>query len=106
MLPSAPLSPVLATTTTPAATAAWSASATGSSWVFGTGFPPKGSLSTLTWSTMTAHWTAWRIVELKTAEPLPKASIIATSAPGAMPSILMLQPGGSGCAGLTNCDRS
>jgi hypothetical protein len=27
-------------------------------------------------------------------------------APGAIPSILMLQPGGSGCAGLTNPDRS
>ena len=65
MLLNGPASPLLATTVTPAATAAWSARDTGSSWVFGTGFPPMDSLSTFTWSCITAHSIAWMICELK-----------------------------------------
>ena len=55
---------------------------------------------------VTAYWTAWMIWELKTAALSPPKFSTARLAPGAMPSILMLQPGGSGCAGLTNSDRS
>src|SRR5215469_12612590 len=55
MLLDGPASPLLATTVTPAATAALSAKATGSSRVFGIGFPPNDSFRTLTWSTRTAH---------------------------------------------------
>ena len=106
MLLNGPASPLLATTVTPAATAAWSARATGSSWVFGTGLPPMDSLSTLTWSCRTAHSTAWMICELKKPALLPATFSTARLAPGAMPLILMLQPGGSGCAGLTKLDRS
>ena len=101
-----PASPLLDTTVTPAATAAASASATGSSWVFGSGLAPMDSLSTLTWSCTTAHWTAWMIWLLKKPALGPATFSTARLAPGAMPSILMLHPGGSGCAGLTKFARS
>src|SRR5215472_11291144 len=106
MLLNGPASPLLATTVTPAATAAWSASDTGSSCVFGIGFPPIDSFRMFTWSCCTAHWTAWMICELKNPALDPATFSTARLAPGAMPSILMLHPAGSGCAGLTNPDRS
>ena len=46
------------------------------------------------------------ICELKKPALGPATFSTARLAPGAMPLILMLQPGGSGCAGLTNPDRS
>jgi len=106
MLLNGPASPLLATTVTPAATAAWSARATASSCVFGIGFPPMDSFSTLTWSCRTAHSIAWMICELKKPGALPATFSTARLAPGAMPSILMVQPAGSGCAGLTKPDKS
>ena len=54
MVPFVPASPVLATTVTPASTAALSASEIGSSPLSGNGLPPNDSFSTLTWSTFTA----------------------------------------------------
>src|SRR5215469_18751615 len=97
MLLNGPASPLLDTTVTPAATAAWSASDTGSSCVFGTGFPPRDSLRMFTWSCITAHSIAWMICELKNPGLDPATFSTARLAPGAMPSILMLQPAGSGC---------
>ena len=106
MLLNGPASPLDATTVTPAATAALSASETGSFSVFGSGLPPIDSLRMLTWSCRTAHSMPWMIVELKNPAFGPERFITARLAPGAMPSILMLQPGGSGWAGLTKPDRS
>jgi hypothetical protein len=66
MLPAevVPVSPVGPTTTTPAAIAAWSASADGSFMKFGKAVPPNGSTSTLTWSVMTSYWIVWMICAL------------------------------------------
>src|SRR3984893_7551043 len=49
---------------------------------------------------------AWMICELKNPGLGPATFSTARLAPGAMPLILMLQPGGSGWAGLTKPDRS
>ena len=106
MLLNGPLSPLDTMTVTPAAIAALSAIETGSLAALGCGLPPKDSLRMLTWSCRTAHWIAWMIVELKNPGPEPCMFMTARLTPGAMPSILMLQPAGSGCAGLTNPDRS
>src|SRR5215469_17966857 len=101
-----PESPELVTTVTPAATAASSASCTGSFRVSGIGRPPKDWLSTSTWSTFTAHSMAWMIWELKKPGAGPDTLSAAMLAPGATPRIRIVQPGGSGWAGLTNEDRS
>jgi hypothetical protein len=37
---------------------------------------------------------------------LPNTFMPISDAPGATPRTVMLQPGGSGCAGFTNVDRS
>ena len=54
MVPVVPASPVLATTVTPASTAALSASEIGSLPVSGNGLPPNDSLITSTSATFTA----------------------------------------------------
>ncbi len=68
--------------------------------------PPNDSLSTLTWSTATAQFIPWMIVEVNALPSEPNTFIAYSVAPGATPSILMLQPVGSGLAALVSCDRS
>src|SRR3954468_8475335 len=62
--------------------------------------PPKDSLRMSAWSTVTAQSRPWRIVELNDP-PSPKTFIPISDAPGATPRTVIVQPGGSGCAGLT-----
>src|SRR5215475_2919429 len=104
-VPAVPASPVLVTTVTPAAIAALSARLIGSSAVSGNGLPPNDSLSTSAPS-LTAYSMAWMNREVGAELELPKTFRPIRLAPGAMPTIRMLQPGGSGCAGFTKLDRS
>src|SRR5215472_4190542 len=100
-----PASPLLATTVMPAATAFALAIWMGSLRSSGKGFAPNDSLITFTWSCSTAQSIAWITVE-SNAPPVPKTLRLTRLAPGAMPLMRMVQPGGSGCAGLTNVLRS
>ena len=49
---------------------------------------------------------AWMKREVGAVLELPNTFSPTRLAPGAMPRTVMLQPGGSGCAGLTNWLRS
>src|SRR5713101_5557124 len=83
-----PESPLLATTVTPAATAASSAREMGSSALSGKGVPPKDSLITSApWST--AYSMACTKLEVVVLLVWPKTLRAITEAPGAMPRILM-----------------
>src|SRR5215471_303574 len=100
-----PASPLLATTVIPAATAFAFAIWTASSRSSGNGLAPNDSLITFTWSCSTAQSIAWMMVE-SNAPPVPKTLRATRLAPGAMPLTRMVQPGGSGWAGLTKVLRS
>ena len=57
--------------------------------------------------TATAQFIPWMIVEVNACPASPKTFIAYSVEPGATPSILMLQPAGSGLAASVNsCDRS
>jgi hypothetical protein len=58
------------------------------------------------WSCVTAQSIPWMITEPYAELALPKTFIPMSDAPGAMPRTVMLQPGGSGWAGLTKVERS
>ncbi len=73
---------------------------------FGTGLPPNDSLRTLTWSWLTAQSRPWRISLLKAKFVSPNTFMTARLAPGATPSIWIVQPAGSGWAGFTSPLRS
>jgi hypothetical protein len=104
-VPLGPASPLAVTTVTPAATAAWLASDSGSLWRSGNGLLPSDSFMTSTLSTVTAYstpCTIWAVV----ACCEPATFIAARDAPGATPLIRMVQPAGSGEAGFTKAARS
>src|SRR5579864_8564625 len=93
-----PASPVETVTTTPAATAAsLNCLVTSSAVTSGNGFEPKDSLITLT-PVLTAYSMAWRkldsVVKLKKLNTFSPTML----APGATPSMRMLQADGSGWA--------
>jgi len=67
---------------------------------------PNDSLITSTWSTVTAQSIAWMKWDANVEVALPKTLRPTRLAPGATPSMRMLQPGGSGWAALTNRLRS
>ena len=77
---------------------------------FGPGAPTDGRESFLDAGTIASQGNQTYDLSgfVNPAHPLPPGCTIKIEgvAPGAMPSILILQPGGSGCAGLTNPDRS
>ena len=100
-VPAVPASPLLATTVTPACTAASLASVIGSLALSGNGLPPNDSLSTSTWSCSTAHSMACTKLEVVVYPRLLKTFSPTSEAPGAMPRIRMLHGDGSGWAALT-----
>jgi hypothetical protein len=57
------------------------------------------------WSCVTAQSRPWMITEVN-EPPSPNTFMPISEAPGATPRTRMLQPGGSGCAGLTKVERS
>ena len=105
-LDSTPASPVLSTTTAPAATACSLNWRVRSAVLSGIGYSPNDSLRMSAWSTVSAQSRPSRIVELKAALALPNTFIPISDAPGAIPRTVMLQPAGSGWAGLTKSAMS
>src|SRR5215472_686277 len=87
-----PASPEDAATVTPALTAASSARLTRSRLALsGNGLPPNDSLSTLTWSWVTAQSIPTSSTELKTTLDDPNTLMPTMLAPGAAPSTLIRQ---------------
>ena len=74
--------------------------AVGSSVVSGNWLLPNDSLMTSTWSFVTAQSRACKIAELNANPPAGKTFSPTSEAPGAMPRTRILQPAGSGCAGI------
>src|SRR6185503_9218069 len=84
-LDSTPASPVLSTTTAPAATACSLNWRVRSAVLSGIGYSPNDSLRMSAWSTVSAQSRPSRIVELKAALALPNTFIPISDAPGAIP---------------------
>ena len=103
---STPASPVLSTTVAPAATAWELNMRVRSCAVSGIGFSPNDSLRMSAWSCETAQSSPCSTVESKDWLELPNTFMPISDAPGAMPSTRMLQPLGSGCAGVLKVEMS
>src|SRR4030095_4312360 len=72
----------------------------------GEGLAPNDAAITSTWSTITARSIACRKYDVSGCVVCPKTLSATRLAPGATPRTRTLHPGGSGCAGLTICERS
>src|SRR5689334_22996336 len=105
-VPVAPQSHVPWDTVTPERTAASLNCLIVSREVSGIVWSPKDSLMMSAWSWVTAQSMPWMITLVYADETAPNTFMPISEAPGATPRTVMLQPGGSGCAGLTKFDTS